>query len=268
MAASVEQFVRPRWQAWLGAALDELGLGPNEFARALVRPNATDGDIPRGLVKKWLDSEVTVTAELAYRTGQTLLSQHLEPASGLVGVLAAGHFVDFVKTLRQLGTSQRGHELARPVAQYMPLVAEHAVAQAQGWRRVAHDRQSFMNHARHTVALIGDAAPLEDAWSKRNLERLHYASRPLKKAAPLIDLSIHIATAKGLPRHFAWLESSGYVDIWHRAADFYLRDDEFPYHFLERGDGDLREIIAESARRYAPDSALGPNAHPKDNAKL
>lgn len=251
VTAAVAAFVRPRWQAWLRSALAEIELEDNKFARALVGPDATDGDIPRGLVKKWLRGEVTVTPEGAYRAGQALSRLQLNHASGLLAVVAAGHFADFAKTIRVLATSQLGHQLSHPVVQYVPLVAEHTVAQAQGWGSVSPDRQSFMDHARYSLTAIHQAESfLEESWTSRNNERLHYSSRALKKAAPLIDLAIHIATANGLPRHFAWFESSGYLDIWRRAADFYVSDDEFSYQFLERGDGDLQAFITASARRY------------------
>jgi len=112
------------------------------LASALAKGSDAERPIPGSVqfsqVKKWSDGEYAISAEKAFLVGEILRTSGHPYASGLLAVIAAGHFAEYVRTLRVLALypsnilapqgavnyPKPGISVASLVARVMPLVAE------------------------------------------------------------------------------------------------------------------------------------------------
>ena len=249
-------FIRARWRVWLTGALERLRLQPGRFARELVGQTAEDGEIPRSMVANWLNGKAAVSAMAAYRAGDTLARLQLRHASGLLAVLAAGHFADFAKAVRVLGRSKEAQLLVSSVVRHMPVAAEADIARGGRWDAALSATQSeLVRNAQETLADMSssDAActKLKDAWSNRNLTRLHYDNPELRKAGALVEIAVasaEIARKREMPPYLVWREVARNLDISWRYAAHLARGVDFSHHLLDRADEILLDLIELNER--------------------
>lgn len=242
------EWIRPRWAAWLSRSLRQRDIRPVELARALAGYNTKDTEIPRSLVQKWLNSKCTALAATAYDVGETLTHLEHPYSSGLLAVVAAGYFREFIRTLRYLATTLEGRKLAGLIVQYMPIAAEGDLSEEWGTAsKLTPNHTASVDFARLTLAALSKAAHtrdlIEHAWKSRDSRHLRYQFPQLKTSSRLIDFAMAIAQQPNLPMHFLWPEVARYLDLWRRIPANLMHDTGFSYNFLDRGDEVLGDLI-------------------------
>jgi hypothetical protein len=284
LKAEIKEFVLQRWGPWLSVALECARLSSDELAaryndaRAARGKDVDDSNSPRSLVKKWLRGETPATAESAYLAGTALAAKTAHPhASGLLAVLAAGHYGDFLRTIRLLGTTAKGASFAAEIIASSPLLAEAEVADAQGWsgffdyRRLKDGEVTLGPYFPITTpptyidgqgvgyieAIDGardllrgmqrrlTSAEVEGAWNARHSDSLDYETEPLKRHGERLSLAIQnaeAADARNVPMLLRWEVAGLLIDSWANEIDkrYYI------FHFVYPI---FRDIIRHSILR-------------------
>ncbi|MGA8475026.1 MAG: hypothetical protein WB681_08165 [Candidatus Cybelea sp.] len=262
LKAEIKEFVLGRWGPWLGVALESARVGPDGLAaryndaRAIAQgEDVEDSNSPRSLVKKWLRGKTPATADSAYLVGAALATKTAHPyASGLFAVLAAGHYGDFLRTIRALGTTTKGARFAAEIIPSLPLLAEADVADAQGWSSFFEHRRLkngevflgprlpiktpptyiFENGVGYIEAIDGArdlvtamrrrlaSAEIEEAWNARHSDLLHYETDALKNYGATLSLAVQnaeAAGARGVPVLLRWEVAGLLMDSWANEVD-------------------------------------------------
>jgi hypothetical protein len=146
--------IKFRWSAWLVRALGTAGLRAGQLALGLVdlEPNLNlEGQ--RKMAREWREGRTAVAPDKAFKVGELLTELGHPYASGLLAVLAAGHFKHYIRTLRALTLDEgelihfsdaeklarfrarqygQGWNIATTAALNMPLVAEVDILKSTG----------------------------------------------------------------------------------------------------------------------------------------
>jgi hypothetical protein len=166
--ARIDGFVRGRWAFWLRRILGKNGLNRNQLARILAEDPNNVQTWPRALVTKWLNAEVTVSADRAYKVGTALLKLGAK-VSGPEAVFAAGHVPAFIGFLDLLATEDGGAPIAAGFA-VLPWAAYAFGATDTETLRVEGSTKFMLPVAQDALGELSElsvAAPdlLNNAWS-------------------------------------------------------------------------------------------------------
>ncbi len=255
LKAEVRRFVVGRWSPWLRFALACATASPAALARELKDARARrledvdDANIPRALVKRWINGETPANANSAFAVGNALALIGHPYASGLLAAVVAGHFGDFVRTIRVLATTAKGASFAAKIIASLPLLAEAEVAEAQGWshffkyRRLKGDKvimgPSFpistppvykyevgvgyieaINGARDRLRGMQHrfaSTEIESAWNARHSASLCHETEQLKRYDDSLLLALQnaeAAEARSVPMLLRWEITGLLIDRW------------------------------------------------------
>lgn len=104
--ARIDGFVRKRWAFWLRSVLPDYHIELDSLAEALATVPGDKQTWQRSRVRRWLNFEITVSADGAFSSGAALARLKV-PVSGPEALFAAGHmpaFIDFVRYLVAAGS--------------------------------------------------------------------------------------------------------------------------------------------------------------------
>ena len=239
---------RARWSRWLRRAIRDAGMRESSFPPAFAA--AQGSELQRTLIKRWLEAKTTVSPESAYVAGEVLAENQHPYAIGLASVVAAGYFSCFIATVRALGTTIEGFQLAQILVMHLPLVVEADLADAAGILH-EYDDQGMLLVARQRIAALqrhGVRHLLRNAWSRRNFTQLRYEASWLKSNTWLADFALQVAHSPQAPIDFAWSESVHYLHIWMRVTAHSSRIKNFPYRYQEAGDEAFQMLMLEIAK--------------------
>jgi hypothetical protein len=202
-------------------------------------------------------------SDSAYAVGSALAKLGHPYANGLLAVLAAGYFPDFIQFIRAYSGSVNGASFAAEAIVNVPLVAEGDVAEARGRSRQLKARRTrrggivalngfpplseSIERSRSYLSIAKvrfNALAVDRVWQRR-LQRPRYDSQLLERHAALLSLAIHCAGARDVPMVIRWEAVAGLLDRW---ADIIVKgyltqavlDD--PDH-ADYVDIDLRDLI-------------------------